>query len=141
MIQTSRKNLKFLRIPRHWIALLAGASPFILALLLVFATTVSTTLGDTGWIKDLVQHQDDIIQSLIVSSVMVAVFSTVLRCKVATFAAGFQPVVIQAMFILTDATRHIILNLPLAAITVLPLLIVLITLRREIVQPDDHEGM
>ena len=139
MIQTVRRNLKAPRIPRHLIALLAGVSPLILALMLVFAVQNSTITHGTGWIKYLVQHQDDIIQSLIVSSVMVAVFSTVLRCKAATFAAGFQPVVIQAMFLLTDSTRHIALNIPLAAITVLPLLILLMTLRRESDQLDDQK--
>ena len=139
MTKTVRKNLKVPRILRHAIALLAGASPFIFALILVSATGNPTMPHGTGWIKYLVKHQDDIIQSLIVSSVMVAVFSTLLRCKVATFAAGFQPVVIQAMFILADSTRHITLNLSLAAITVLPLLILLMTLRRGIDQLDDQK--
>ena len=131
MIQTVKKNLK---VPRAMIVLLAGASPFIVALILVFATTPSPISRGTGWFNYLVQNQDDIIQSLIVSSVMVAVFSTLLRCKVATLVAGFQPAVIQAMFMLTDSTRHITLSLPLAAITVFPLLILLMTFGREIGQ-------
>ena len=141
MIQTIRKKLRVPGIPRTTIAVLAGISPFILALALMYAISASTRHYDTGWIRYLVQHKDDIIQSLIVSSVMVAVFSTVLRNRVATFAAGFQPVVIQAMFILTDVSRHITLKLPLAAITVLPLLILVMTLRREIDQVDDREKM
>ena len=138
MIQTVKRNLKAPKIPRHSIALLAGASPLIFALLMLGLTVQnSTTLhGGAGWIRYLIQHQDDIIQSLIVSSVMVGVFSTVLRCKAATFAAGFQPVVIQSMFLLTDSTRHIALNIPLAAITVLPLLNLLLTLKKEIDQLD-----
>ena len=140
MIQSIRKNLKVSISPRHLIAQFAGAAPFILALALMIATKSPTTTPTTAWIKYLVQHQDDIIQSLIVSSVMVAIFLALLRSKVATFTAGFQPVVIQAMFIITDSTRHIALSLPIVAITVLPLLILLITLRREIDQLYDREG-
>ena len=121
------------------IALLAGASPLILSFIFLLAKRISTTYPDKGWVEALVQHQDDIIQTLIVSSLMVAVFSTVLRFKVASVAAGFQPGLIQVMFILTDLNRSIILNIPLAAITVLPLLILLLTLRRDIDKPDDQE--
>ena len=141
MIQTVKKNLEVPRILRHLIALLAGASPFILAFILVFGTKNSAIPHDTGWIRDLIQHQDDIIQTLIVSSLMVAVFSTLLRSKVVILVAGFQPVLIQTMFILTDVNRHIALNLPLAAITVLPLLIVFMSLRREIDQLDAEERL
>ena len=145
MIQTIRKKLKVPEIWRTKIAVLAGVSPGILALIFMYArltdaTGTSAIFHDSGWIKYLVQHQDDIIQSLIVSSVMVAVFSTVLRNKVATFLAGFQPVLIQAMFILTDTSRDIALNFPLAAITVLPLLILLITLKGEIGQGEAKKG-
>ena len=141
MIQTVKKNLEVPRILRHLIALLAGASPFILAFIFVFGTKNSAIPHDTGWIRDLIQHQDDIIQTLIVSSLMVAVFSTLLRSKVVILVAGFQPVLIQTMFILTDVNRHIALNLPLAAITVLPLLIVFMSLRREIDQLDAEERL
>ena len=141
MIQTIGKKLRVPRIPRITIAWLAGASPFILALILMCATMIWIRSHDAGWIKYLVQYQDDIIQSLIVSSIMVAVFSTLLRCKVATFAAGLQPVVIQAMFIFIDGSRHIIQNLPLTAIIVLPLLILLMSLRREISELDDEGRM
>ena len=142
MIQTVKKNLKVLRIPRYLIALLAGASPFIVALILVFATTPSPISRGTGWFNYLVRHQDDIIQTLIVSSLMVAVFfSTLLRSKEVILVAGFQPVLIQTMFILTDVNRHIALNLPLSAITVLPLLIVFMSLRREIDPLDAEERL
>ena len=136
MIQAIRKKLKVPRVPRRLIALLAGPSPFILALVFMYVTRYLPMRHDTGWIIYLTHHQDAIIQSLIVSSVLVAVFSTLLRNKVGTLLAGFQPVLIQAMFILTDATRHIALNLPLAAITILPLLILLMTLGRELGQQD-----
>lgn len=137
MIQTIKKKLKALKVPRNAVAWLAGASPFILAFIFMYARLTYTTgtpaiFSDSGWTKYLVDHQGDIIQSLIVSSVMVAVFTTVLRNKAVTLLAGFQPVVIQAIFILTDATGDIALRLPLAAITVLPLLILLVTLRKEI---------
>ena len=142
MIQTVKKNLEVPRILRHLIALLAGASPFILAfIILVFGTKNSAIPHDTGWIRDLIQHQDDIIQTLIVSSLMVALFSTLLRSKVVILVAGFQPVLIQTIFILTDVNRHIALNLPLAAITVLPLVIVFMSLRREIDQLDAEERL
>ena len=144
MIQAIKKKLRVPKVPRTAIAWLAGASPFILALIFMYArlmhsTGTSAIFPDSGWIKYLVQHQDAIIQSLIVSSVMVAVFLALLRNRVATLLAGFQPVVIQAMFILTDVGRHFALNLPLAAITVLPLLILLVTFRREIDQLYDQE--
>ena len=134
MTQTIRKKLKVPTISRNLIAVLAGASPFLLALIMMFYTRFSTISNDAGWVKYLVQHQDDIIQSLIVSSVMVAVFSTLLRNKTAAFAAGFQPVLIQATFILTDPSLRFPLNVPISAITVLPLLILLITLGRDIGQ-------
>ena len=70
---------------------------------------------------------------------MVAVFSTLLVNKVATLVAGFQPGLIQAMFILTDLGRHITLNLSLAAITVLPLVVLLMMLIRDSGQVDDRE--
>ena len=140
MIQTIRKKLKVPEIWRTKIAVLAGVSPGIIALLFMFTTRTSAISHDSGWITYLVQHQGDIVQTLIVSSVMVAVFSTLLRYKLATFAAGFQPVLIQLMFILTDSGRHIALNLPLAAITVLPLLILLIALIREIGEEETKKG-
>ena len=65
--------------------MLGGASPLIIALMLMFAIRTSTVSHDTGWIKYLVQHQDDIIQSLLMSSLMVAVFSTLLRNKAGNF--------------------------------------------------------
>ena len=89
---------------------------------------------DMTWTKYLIQHQNDIFQTLIVSSVLVAVFSTLLRSKVVTFAATLQPALIQAMFILTNETRQIALHFSLFSIIVLPLLILTITLRREIDQ-------
>ena len=144
MIQAIKENLKVPKVPRTAIAWLAGAFPFILASIFMYARLTYTTgtsaiFQDSGWTQYLVGHQSDIIQSLIVSSVMIAVFLALLRNKVVTLLAGFQPVVIQAMFILTDATRDIALRLPLAAIAVLPLLILLMTLRREIDQLDDRE--
>ena len=120
--------------------MLAGVSPGALALLFMFATRTSAISQDVGWIGDLVQHQGDIIQTLIVSSVMVAVFTTVLRYKVVTFLAGFQPVLIQLMFILTETGRHIALNLPLAAIAVLPIFILLIALIGEIGEEETKKG-
>ena len=142
MIQTTKKKLKALGITRGKIALLAGASPFILAFMLMSTTRSLAIFHDTGWINYLVQHQDDIIESLLISSVMVMIFSTLLHKKVAIFFAGFQTVAIQAMVLLTDPTQHIALNIPLVAITVLPILILLLMLGREIDQPDnqDKEG-
>ena len=146
MVQTIRKKLKIPEIWRIRIAVLAGASPFILALIFMYARLTYTTgtsaiFQESGWTKYLFDHQGDIIQSLIVSSVMVAVFIALFRSKVVTLLAGFQPVVIQAMFILTDATRDIALRLPLAAIAILPLLVLFVTLRKEIDQLDDRERM
>ena len=134
-----RKTLEISRIPRTKIAVLAGASPGILALMLMFATRGSTTYRHIGWIKYLIEHQDVIIQTLILSSVMAAVFSVLLRSKVATFAAGLQTLAIQIMFLLTDASRHIALNLSLAAIIILPLLILLMPLKKEDDQVDDQD--
>ncbi len=139
MIQTMRRKLKPPRVQRRSIALLAGASPLILALVFIYVTRFWPIHGDPAWIKFLVQNQEDIIQSLLISSLMVAVFCTLLRNRVATLLAGFQPAVIQAAFILMDTTRHIALNSPLAAVTVLPLLILLITLGKEIGQQDDQD--
>ena len=141
MIKTTRKKLRIPRIPRTTIASLAGASPAILGLILMYPTKSWIGPHDTEWIKYLVQHQDDIIQTLIVSSIVVALFSTLLHNKTITFAAGLQPVIIQAAFILTDLGRHIALNISLAAITVLPLLILIMTLKKEIGQVDDPERM
>ena len=139
MIQTTRDKLRAPRDSRYWVALLAGVAPFILALLLMSVTKTMIASRDAEWIKYLVCHQDDIIESLVVSSIMVAVFCTLLRNKVVIFVAGFQPVVIQAMFIVTDTSRHIALNFPLAAITVLPLLVLLMALGREIGQANDQD--
>lgn len=144
MIQAIKRKLKALKVPRTAIAGLAGTSPFILALIFVWArssyTTGTSVIFQAGeWFKYLIQHQDAIIQTLIVSSVMVAVFCTLLRNKLATFLAAFQPGVIQAMFILTDRGQHLALNLPLAVITVLPLLVLLLTLGRDVGQQNDRD--
>ncbi len=144
MTQVIKWKFKAPKVSRTAIARFAGTSPFILALLfmyarLTYATGTSVIFPDTEWFKYLIQHQDDIIQTLIVSSVMVAVFCTLLRNKLATLLAGFQPVLIQAMFILTDTGQHLALNLPLAAITVLPLLVLLLTLGRDLGQQDDQD--
>ncbi len=138
MIQTIREKLRVPRIPRTTIACLVGAIPIIVALLLLSALT-STTYRHTEWVKFLNEHQDAIIQSLIVSSVMVAIFSALLRYKLATFAAGLQPVLIPVMFLVSDESRHLTLNLPLAVIAVLPLVILVMVLRKELDQLDNQE--
>lgn len=119
---------------RNTIALVAGAFPLIVALILMHFTEYTRTFRGTGWVDYLVQHQNEFVQALIMSSVMVAVFFALLGNKIAIFAAGLQPVIIQTMFILADVNQHIVLNLSIAAITVLPLSILSITLRRDIDQ-------
>lgn len=104
-----------------------------------YTTGTSVIFQDGEWFKYLIQHQDDIIKTLIVSSVMVAVFCTLLRNKLATFLAALQPGVIQAMFIFSDETRHLALDLPLAAIAVLPLLVLSLTLGRDVGEQDDQD--
>ena len=141
MIQTIRKKLGVFRIPKHRIALLAGSSPIILAFILIYVTEYTLIFHDTGWFKYLVQNQDEFVQSLIVSSIIVAVFSTLLRVRLAIFVAGFQPVIIQIMFILADVNQHIALSLSIAAITILPLLILLAIFIRDIDQIDNQEGI
>ena len=142
MIQTIRKKLGVFSIPRHMIALLAGSSPFMFAFMIfIFAyfTRNSPMPHDTGWVRFLVQHQDEFVQSLIVSSVMVAVFFALLRNKAAIFAAGAQTATIQIMFIVADARQHLALNLPIAAIIILPLLILLLAFSKDIDQVDTQE--
>ena len=141
MIQTIRKKLRVFRIPKHRIALLAGSSPIILAFILMYVTEYTLIFHDTGWFKYLVQNQDEFVQSLIVSSIMIAVFSTLLRVRLVTFVAGFQPVIIQIMFILADVNQHIVLSLSIVAITILPLLILLTIFIKDIDQIDNQEGI
>ena len=85
---TSRRrnqgDLGFLTNPRYWIAALVGVSPFILAVMLLIFTENWNIPTEKGLLKNLADNQQDIIQSLIISSVIVAVFSTVLRRKTAT---------------------------------------------------------
>lgn len=140
MIQTIRKKLGVFSIPKHRIALLAGSSPITLAFILIYVTEYNLIFQDTGWVKYLAQNQDEVVQSLIVSAIMVAVFSTVLREKVATFVAGFQPVIIQIMFIVVDERQYIALNLLFVAITILPLFILITIFMKDIDQVDNQEG-
>ena len=94
-----------------------------------------------GWVNYLVQHQDTIFQSLIVSSLMIAVLSTLHRNKAITLVAGFHPLLIQIMFLIASGSQGITLNLPLAAIMVLPLLIFYAALKKDLTHMDDWERM
>ena len=136
MLQTIGKKFSDYKLRIAW---LAGASPLILTFGLMYyvtpsTTTPSTTLHNTALAHYLVQHQDDIFQSLILSSVMVAVFCTVLRNKAITFLAALQPAVVQAAFISADSSRDIFESIPITAIIILPLLFLLMTLRMDVVQ-------
>ena len=135
MIQTIRKKLSDYRLRIAW---LAGASPLLLTFGLMYYITPSPTSHNTALAHYLVQHQDDIFQSLIVSSVMVAVFCTVLRDKRVTFLAALQPAAVQVAFISADSSRDIFESIPITAIIILPLLFLLITLHMDVVQAYDQ---
>ena len=139
MKQKIRNYLNYLRVPGYRIAIVAGIAPLIVAVAFMFAKETLVTSPDRGWTIFLVQHQDGIIQSLIVSSLLVTVFITLLHNAAVTLLAGFQTAIISAMFILTDGSPHILLNVGLAAIIILPLLILLITLNRDISQLYDQD--
>ena len=122
MTQTPIKKLKTLRNPTAM--LVAGASPTILAIPLMFIIRYLTINHPcTEWINYLILHQDTIILSLTVSSVMVAALSTTLHCKTATILAGLQIGLIQFMFISTDPTLDLELRAGLTAIIALPIAI------------------
>ena len=87
MIQAMRKKL---RGTRDTIAWLAGASPLILALILMHIVKVLSKYHNTEWIKYSVQHQDDITQALIISSIAVAVFSAALCNRMTTLRTNAQ---------------------------------------------------
>lgn len=136
MIQAIRKKLSDYRLRIAW---LVGASPLILAFFLMSHIMTSSTSHNVVRVEYLFQHQEDIFQSLIVSSAMVAIFCTTLRNKVVIFVAGFQPAAIQAAFISTDSARNIFESIPITALIVLPLAILAFTLGREIGQADDQD--
>ena len=136
MIQTIRKKLSDHRLRIAW---LAGASPLILTFGLGYYITPSPISHDTALAHYLVQHQDDIFQSLIVSSVIVAVFCTMLRNTGVAFLAALQPAVIQVAYISTDSSQDIFRSILITAITVVPVLFLLITLRNEVGQASDQD--
>ena len=136
MRQTVRN---YFMVLRPWIALLAAATPLIVAIVFMYAGMQSGIPHYTGWATHLVPYQDDVIQPLLVSSIMVAVFIALLRDMLLTFLAGLQPGIIQAMFIVTDTSRGFALNSVLAAMIILPLLILLIALNKKISQLYDQD--
>ena len=139
MLRTIKQGaLRVLASPRYWLAALVGASPFVLAVMLLLLTETSNIPTDKGLLKGLADNQQNIIQSLIMSSVMVAIFSTVLSWKAVTLAAGFQPALIQAVFMVVKGSELMVLNLTLAVIITLPLAILLLTLWREVSQRNDQ---
>ena len=121
------------------IAVLAGISPLIIAFILASYVMISLLTHKMERVEYLLQHQDVIVESLIVSSVFVAVLCTVLRNKTVTFLAACQPVVVQATFLLTDLSLGYTLKISLAAMIVLPVLILLKTLISETDQANDQD--
>ena len=142
MSQNPTRNPKVPDNLRWGLALLAGLSPLMFALVVVAATGDLSETDRMGWTKYLVEHLDDLVQSLILSSVMVAVFIALLRCAVATLLTALQPLIIQALFIFTDPSRGVVADIPLLAITLLPLVVLLVTLTpllRQIYDRQDAE--
>ena len=142
MPQNPTRNPKVPDNLRWGLALLAGLSPLMFALVVVAATGDLSETDRMGWTKYLVEHWEDLVQSLIPSSVMVAVFIALIRCAVATLLTALQPLIIQALFIFTDPSRGVAADIPLLAITLLPLVVLLITLTpllRQIYDRQDAE--
>ena len=110
---------------RWAIALPAAFSPLVITCVFVFATTGATETDGAEWVSYLLKNWDDLVQSLIVSSVMVAVFTALLACKPLALAAAFQPPVIHVGFIISDPSLGWLAGLPMLLITVLPLAILL----------------
>ena len=137
MILAMRQKLKLAKTQKTMIAWPTGASPLIIAFILM-GITINSALEshNLGWVNYLVHNQKHIFQSLMVSSLLVAVFSTLLRNKIKTFMAAFQPVLIQVASIIAVANQDTALRLVLSAITILPLLILLVTLTNEIGPPN-----
>ena len=126
---------------RHLIALAAGVSPLILAVLLSWATMQAPTLlQGTELQAYLIQHRETISDHIIVSSLMVAVFCTILRSKIVTFIAGFQSAVTVAALAMPSLDAGMCLRFALVAIIVIPLLVLSLTLRRHDIDPSLDDG-
>ena len=133
MPQITISTSSFFRVSRWITAFVFGASPTFVALLLVVAIGHSTRAdADVEWLLHLADHRDDFISALIVSSVVVAVFCALLRWTWVLFVAPLQPLGIQVIFIFVRSGRDFWSNLPLLAITVLPLGLLLLAFLPEV---------
>lgn len=110
------------------LALVSGAFPLLPGFLLMFVI-VGSEYRNAGWDDYLIQHRVDIYQSLIVSSLMIAVLSTLLGNKLAILAAGLQPGLIQLMLLFTNGLRSVEQNLLPGVIVMFPMLILFIALK------------
>lgn len=113
------------------LALVSGAFPLLPGFLLMFVI-VGSEYRNAGWDDYLIQHRVDIYQSLIVSSLMIAVLSTLLGNKLAILAAGLQPGLIQLMLLFTNGLRSVEQNLLPGVIVVFPMLILFIALKGDL---------
>ena len=122
MIQNIKKKLKLTKTQRAITAYLAGASPIITTSILISTTNnIELKSHNPEWLVYLVQNQKHIFQSLVISFLLVAVFSTLLGNKFITLIAASQPVLIQVASITRPINEDTPLQLVLTAIMIFPL--------------------
>ncbi len=125
---------------RHRIAVAVGLSPLILALLVSLATIQGSTLTHGTELQAyLIQHREHISQSLIVSSLLVAVFCSTLRSRIVALLGGSQAALTLAALVLPHHNMGPVEILPYIAITVLPVAVLLALLRKDI-ETESDEG-